>query len=198
MIPHWWIGRLLSVRGIHWLAVTFGTSVLRARSFDEKFRSGQWNFSSDQSSELVQVVEQYAGGGDILMLGCGTGSIVDALDPRKFATFMGIDISSEAITRARQRATEKVRFETGDILRYECPKDYRVILFSESIYYIKPWRRKQLLKRLQQNLAPGGAIIVTIAQPKRYSGILAMIRRSFHAIIDRPFAGSSRHLLVFN
>jgi SAM-dependent methyltransferase len=189
--------KLLCVPGIQYLATRFGSASLRRWSFDEKFRSGHWSFTSAPSSELVQVVERYAQGGHILMLGCGGGAIAGALRPDSFASFLGVDLSPEAVSRAGRHANHKVRFQVGDMLQFECEQKFDVILFSESLYYLRPRQRRPLLARVAQALTPSGQIVVTIAQPQRFADILRMIRRDFDVAEDRNLAGSPRHLLVF-
>lgn len=192
-----WFRSLLGFPGIHYVATRFGGSRLRTASFDQKYASGDWNFEADNSSELAAVVEKYAAKGRILMLGCGTGSIATAMAPGSFESFVGVDLSHEAIARAKLRESDQIRFEVCDIVSYRCSEEYNVILFSEALYYINPLYRDSLLKRCSQDLTRDGKIIVTIAQPLRYAGILRMIRRNFKVVEDRCFHSSSRHLLVF-
>lgn len=192
-----WIKAFLGLPGIHFLLTRFGNSRLRAASFDEKFNRGDWNFTLDRSAELVSIVEQHAHQGHILMLGCGSASLAGVLAPDSFAGFMGVDISPEAIRRASSGENHKVRFTVADFTAYRCPRAYNVILFSESIYYVGPFRRKALLKKLATNLVPGGVIVVTIAEPQRYAGILRLIRNNFTLIEDRLFHTGERHLIVF-
>jgi trans-aconitate methyltransferase len=188
--------RLLHVRGVHWLVNQFGGEVLRRLSFDEKFRSGDWNFTSE-SPGLVNLVEKYAAQGHILALGCGTAAILTTLKSHTFESFLGVDLSPEAILRARKHESERVRFEVGNMVKYECLQNYNVILFSDSLYYAPPKWRKRLLNRMRCSLAPQGRIIVAIAQPSRYAGILDLIRRNFQVELDRTLDGEERHVLVF-
>lgn len=190
--------KALAMRGIHWLATRFGSGSLRRMSFDEMFRSGNWNFAATPSSELVKVVEKYSLNGDILMLGCGTGTIAGALAPQSFRSFLGVDLSPEAIAKANTLAGDTIRFEVGDMLQYEPAGTYEIILFSEALYYAWPWQRKPLLRKLQKRLKQNGKFIVTIAQPTRYASIIKMIRNNFQILEDRQFLDSGRHLLVFH
>jgi 2-polyprenyl-3-methyl-5-hydroxy-6-metoxy-1,4-benzoquinol methylase len=181
---------------VQYLVTRFGGPTLRGLAFDEKFRSGEWDFASGPSSELVQIVERYAQGGDILMLGCGTASIAGALQSDRFATFLGVDLSREAITRASQHSNHRIRFQVGNMVRFVSDRKYQVILFSEALYYAHCWQRRPLLVRATRMLTPQGHIIVTIAQPERFAGILRMMRRHFEVAEDRAFVGSPRHLMV--
>lgn len=189
--------KLLGLKGIHWLATRFGGSRLSGMSFDEKFRRKDWNFSGE-SPDLVRIVEGITSGGHLLLMGCGTAPIVDALNPGSYEGILGVDLSTEAVATARRRVNEKIRFEVGDMNGHRCSRDYNVILFSESLYYVHWFKRKELLSRMQKHLAPGGRLIVTIADPKRYSGILSMVRRNFTVELDRPLENSERHVLVFS
>jgi trans-aconitate methyltransferase len=190
------IQRFLSLRGIHYLVTRFGWKKLRSLSFDGKFQSGDWSFSAE-SPELVNLVEKYATHGHILALGCGTAPIASVLNPDSFESFLGVDLSKEAIRMAAQRANEKVRFETGDMMKHRCTREYDVILFSNSLYYVSWWSRKSFLRRLTQSLSPGGRIIVSLAQPHRYAGMVAMIRRTFSVDLDRALGSGDGHVLIF-
>jgi predicted TPR repeat methyltransferase len=188
--------RLLCFPGVQYVATRLGGRRLRRWSFDEKFRTGEWNFTSRPSSELVQTVERLARKGHILMLGCGTGSIAGALNPDSFESFLGIDLSAEAIARASKQSNHKIHFEVGDMLQFASARKFSVILLSESLYYINAWRRKGLVLRAAQMLAPGGYIVVTVAQPQRFSRMLQMLRENFQVLEDRRFCDSTRHLMV--
>ncbi|HEU6449331.1 MAG TPA: class I SAM-dependent methyltransferase [Verrucomicrobiae bacterium] len=188
--------KIFAVRGIHYFFTRFGGSTLRRLSFDEKYRSGEWKFEGD-NPELARLVEQHSNNGHILILGCGSAPIASALNPESFRSVLGIDLSPEAIASAKKRAGEKIRFEVGDMTRFQCCKNYDVILFSDSLNYVNWFARRWLLKKLCRHLTPHGRIIVVTAEPERYAGILRMIRRHFTVELDRKLACSSRHVLTF-
>jgi SAM-dependent methyltransferase len=146
---------------------------------------------------LPSTIRKYLRGGDLLILGCGGASILDSFEPAAFTSVLGLDLSAEAVRLASRFATENILFQVGDMVTFQCPKAYDVILFSESLYYVPPSQQEELLKRLARHLKPRGVFIVTLAQPKRYSAIIELIRRCFQAMEDHTFANSERHLLVF-
>jgi trans-aconitate methyltransferase len=191
------IQRLLCTRFVHFFATRLCWGRLRSLSFDEKYRSGQWNFVEDPHSELVTLIEERAANGHILILGCGMASITTSLNPARYKSIVGIDLSPVAIGKARQYANEKIRFEVGNMLTYTPDKKFGIMLFSESLYYVAGRKRVPLLKRLRDYLAPGGYIIVTIAQPERFAGLLNEMRSDFDVIEDRYFTDSRRFLIVF-
>lgn len=188
--------RILGFRGIHYVASRFGWKGLRGLSFDAKFKQGDWVFAGE-NPDLVQLVEKYSSRGHILALGCGTAPIAGALNPQCFQTFLGVDLSAEAINLAGKHASEKIRFERGDMLQHQDAQAASVILFSDSVYYAPWYSRKGLLSRLSGRLAPGGRIIVTLSQPARYAGIIQMIRGNFNVEVDRALQQTCGHVLVF-
>ena len=190
------MNKLLSFRGIHWLATRFGWKSLRSLSFDEKFRSGDWKFSNETPA-LVQLVEKYSSQGHILVLGCGAAPIAGVLNPNSYETFLGIDLSQEAINIASRQTTEKVRFEIGDMVKHQCSRSYDVILFSDCLYYAPFFLRKRLLLRMSQSLTPTGKIIVVLAHPAKYTSMISMIRRNFAIEVDGILEGTTRAVLVF-
>ena len=191
------LAALLKMRGIHGLVTRYGPKWLRVMAFDEKYRSGDWDFSQDNSSELVELVADRVHHGDILIMGCGSASFLAQLDPASYNSILGIDLSTEAVRLARQHASSRVRFEIADMTQFEWTQPYDVILFSESIYYVSASVREPLLVKLSKCLKADGCFIVTIAQPNRYEAILTMIRENFDMLEDRCFQGSKRRLMVF-
>ena len=190
------MNKLLSFRGIHWLATRFGWNKLRSLSFDEKYRNGDWNFNIE-TSDLVHLVENYSSQGHILVLGCGAAPIAGALNPNSYETFLGVDLSEEAINIANQYTTEKIRFEVGDMLKYQCPRSYDVLLFSDCLNYVPWFFRKELLRRMSRSLTPTGKIMVVLAHPEKFATMIRMIRKSFIIEEDRTLEGTDRHVLVF-
>jgi 2-polyprenyl-3-methyl-5-hydroxy-6-metoxy-1,4-benzoquinol methylase len=186
------VHKLLGLRGAHYFASRFGWKELRSASFDEKFRNGDWIFSGE-NPDLVRLVEEHCHNGHILTLGCGTAPIAGALNPERFQSFLGVDLSTEAIHLARKHANEKVHFETGDMLKHRCQRRYDVILFPNSIYYVSWWSQKRLLRKLRRQLSPNGKMIITLAQPVRYAKILKMVRENFNIELDRDLDPLNRN-----
>jgi SAM-dependent methyltransferase len=189
--------RLLGVRGVHGIAARLGWKSLRALAFDEKYRNGDWNFSA-KDTDLLDLLGKYAAQGNILALGCGTARLVSYLKPGSFQSFVGVDLSPVAIGQASRQANDRVSFKVGDMTKYECDRLFEVILFPESIYYVKAQSRKKLLLRMRDSLSPGGRIIVSIAQPQRYGEILSLIRRDFKVDVDQDRPGGGGRLLAFS
>lgn len=189
--------RFLTMRGVCYIATRFCGATIRQLAFDEMYKSGKWNFH-ERRNELTTTVEKYAAKGSILMVGCGTATILECLGQDTYSYLCGLDISAEAISKASKYANDKIKFEVGDIQDYQCDRKFNVILFSESFYYIPRSRQESLLNRLCQSLTPDGCIIVTLSDPDRYADIIKLIEGKFRCIKSGPFVGSKRYMLVFN
>jgi len=190
--------RVFATRGVFYLLTRLGGSALRRRSFDEYYRSGQWDsLDSEHSREVAKVVEKYARKGRILDMGCGTGILVSRLADDSFEYYRGVDASSEAISLATKRAGRKVAFEIGDIQSYRCEDDFDCIVFEDSLYYV-PFFRRRLLRRYAERLRPGGVFVVTVAHPRRFARMIRMIRKNFEMIEERLSPSGARLYLVFH
>jgi len=188
---------ILTVPGILYFFTRFGGSALRRQAFNQKYRDGSWDyFDKEHSPEMAKVIEEYAKKGRILDMGCGTGILASLLDADSFTYYRGVDASTEAIALAQKRKGENIYFEIGDIQSYECKDDFDLIVFEESLYYVPIFRRR-LLRRFAQHLRHGGLFVVTVADPRRFKGMIRMIRKNFQIIEDRCFQESKRLLLVF-
>jgi hypothetical protein len=110
---------------------------------------------------------------------------------------LGVDLSEEAIRMARRFSRPNASFQVWDMVTLECPNLYNVVLFSESLYYVRSSQQVDMLRRYSTRLQTEGVIIVTFAQAERYEEIIQRIRRNFAVIEDRKFSGSMRHLIVF-
>lgn len=191
------IKQLLALKGIHYLVTRFGSKTLRSWAFDAKYSKKEWCFNRDGSGELEKIIVRYLRKGDLLILGCGGASILDGLESKGLNSALGLDLSEEAIRLASQFSSAKVSFQKADMETFECPINYDIILFSESLNYISASKQIPLLRKLARSIKPNGVLIVTLADAKRYHDILVRIRSNFKIIEDRSFASSARHLLVF-
>jgi SAM-dependent methyltransferase len=189
--------QFLALPGIHYFAWRFGWKKLRSQAFDAKYRSGDWSFGDDGSGALASVIRDYLNKGDLLIMGCGGASILKDFQTDEISSSLGIDLSEEAIRLANRFASKNITFYVADMMTFKSPHAVDVILFSESLYYIPENKQQLLLRQLSADLKPSGAFIVTLAESKRYKGMLDSIRHHFCVLEDRTFSGSARHLLVF-
>jgi 2-polyprenyl-3-methyl-5-hydroxy-6-metoxy-1,4-benzoquinol methylase len=150
------------------LLQTHGSAKTKQRLWDSEFANGRWDCLDSTTEDCVYSrIERWVKGGSILDLGCGSGSTANEMDGDAFSEYTGVDISEVAIVKAQKRTEEngrghKCRFVQGDVLSYQPSQKFNVILFRDSIYYIKRPQIKTVLTRYAQWLTDGGVFIVRI------------------------------------
>ena len=138
----------------------------RVNSFawDIQYRFGLWDHLDSETwgAELLGVVKRYSRPEPrILDLGCGKGANLP-LTQGAYRLYHGVDISAEAVSRARSLRHPNATYETADILGYEPGQSYDVILLVEVIYYLPLTKIPGLLRHLSGSLAPEGRMFVEI------------------------------------
>jgi trans-aconitate 2-methyltransferase len=106
---------------------------------------------------LVQPVP----GGEVIDLGCGTGELTARLHAHvQAASTVGIDNSQAMLDRAAPRARAGLRFETGDIGRFDSENRFDVIFANAALHWTPD--HPALLARLSRGLRPGGQLAVQV------------------------------------
>jgi trans-aconitate methyltransferase len=191
------LNKLLVIPGVHYVVSRYAPNSIKRLAFEEKMKQGVWDYTTaDKTAELLESIGKYAHNGNILCLGCGSGSLVEALSRDSFKTFIGVDLSRDAIEKAKRLENDKIIFHLGDIYSFECNEKFNIIVFEESIYYIPPFKRLKMLKRYQKYLTDDGVFIVT-ANYKRFAQIFSMIKKNFTVLEERCFKNSSRYFSIF-
>jgi trans-aconitate methyltransferase len=134
-----------------------------AASWNLQYRFGLWDYLDAETagSELFKALQKYTEQPRILDLGCGKGANLP-LVPGSYRSYHGVDISAEAVNRARSLNRPNASYESADILHYEPRESYDAILLIEVIYYLPTSDIAQFLRRLSASLAPGGVMMVLI------------------------------------
>lgn len=98
-------------------------------------------------------------------IGCSTGSLLEKIDqrhPKKDISYIGIDIVPEMLEVAKERKfsdQKKVHFESKDVLETDLKKS-SIILSYYTLQFILPSVRQELVNKIYQSLAWGGAFFV--------------------------------------
>lgn len=120
----------------------------------------------ESSSELLG---RFTRGGDTIYdLGCSTGtSILECarILSDKNLHFVGIDNSEPMLQKASLKAElhgkkDNVSFQLGDITDFSHP-DAGAIILNYTLQFIRPLQRESFLKKLFNNLRPGGILLVS-------------------------------------
>ncbi|GAA3469621.1 class I SAM-dependent methyltransferase [Nonomuraea roseola] len=134
----------------------------------------------------------------ILEVGCAEGVFTDAL-ARRFpeAEIVGIDISTRALERARQR-TEQARFVHADLLSHPLEEGFDLVFCAETLYYVgRSGRLRQASQRLAGLLAEGGVLVLVHPWPEAANlHRFADADRSLSPVADRVDTGTHRPFAV--
>jgi SAM-dependent methyltransferase len=113
--------------------------------------------------------------GDTLSLGCGAGHLDRIFKQHEFTfrSFTGIDISEEAIARARVLAHEvglapTIRYEAADLNGIELPaRSFDFIYFFQSLHHIEAL--EHVLEQCRRALRPDGLLLINeFVGPSRF------------------------------
>lgn len=123
-------------------------------------------------------------GGHILVVGCGTGSEMEAFATRKPEwALTGVDRSPQMIGLSEKRLVSKglmgsqVHLVLGDIAEVSRDQKYQAVTSNLVMHFIPTWAEKRdYLKDLRARLVPGGALILMDACWERDSTFQKMMR----------------------
>lgn len=111
---------------------------------------------------LVEAVDNRPAGGRALDLGCGQGVYAVYLAQQGFSV-VAVDFVPEALTIARERARRagvEIEFREGDVVDYEAPSPFDVVLDSGCLHHLPKGKRDGYRRRLDAWLAPGGDYVL--------------------------------------
>jgi len=189
--------------------MSYGNQATKKRLWDKEYREEKWRFAYNTAGDCVYAhLEKHARNGKILDLGCGSGNTCTELSDASYGSYVGVDISEEALAKASKRSQDagrahKHKFVQSDFLGFESSETFDVILFRESMYHVPIERVKFLLDKLSPNLASDGVFIVRLAimrdgkvkfRPKKMIDIIA---NNFQVIEKNEYDKGGTVVIVF-
>jgi SAM-dependent methyltransferase len=133
--------------------------------FDRRYKKGlaPWGEISDGLcnwlSKLREEAVVLAPEGRIVEIGCGDGALTSRLS-RDSREVIGLDISMEAIKRAKERESKNLTFSVHDIERDPLMGENSLIICEDVLYYIPFVSMKKVARRLSEALLNGGILLV--------------------------------------
>jgi len=186
---------------------SYGPSSIKRRLWDEEYSGDKWNFAENSASDCVYAfLERYAVKGCILDLGCGSGNTATELAASAYETYVGVDISQEALRKASKRSEQAGRadknlFARGDFLDYTPLQKFEVILFRESMYHVPLGRVRTMLNRYSDYLREGGVFIVRMNTSEsllgRTKAMIGIMETEFDVRERHQFGDSGPTVIVF-
>jgi SAM-dependent methyltransferase len=168
------------------IAQGFGDSPKEKFTWDAEYGDGRWAYMGQQH-ELVRYwaiighMDAFRRGGEYLDVGCGDGVLFERFKPLGYQRYVGIDISEVAIEKLRRYNDERTSFSQADGDIYEPAGSFDVIVFNESLYYLRHPVRS--IERYARSLKPGGCIVVsTYTASRRSLAVLREAKREFKVL----------------
>lgn len=150
--------------------------------WDRQYREGAWE-SLDSNDELdhylaiAGYIHKLFESPTVLDVGCGPGRLGELLEGFACRSYLGIDLSLEAIKRARKRRAIRARFRVADLDLWTPPGRFSVIVFCESLNYAT--HPAFTLMRYTRALEPNGALIVSLYRHANHRRIWRQAARDF-------------------
>ncbi len=138
-------------------------------AWDKEYRDGEWRYLEKIGSLAGQVSIlgycQFLAPDSILDVGCGAGLLAAKLKVLPYKSYLGIDISAEAIALAKTRQDERTQFAVTDANQFDSDASFDVIIFNQSINYMPDPAERVV--HYTKFLTPNGRIIVSMCDSAR-------------------------------
>jgi 2-polyprenyl-3-methyl-5-hydroxy-6-metoxy-1,4-benzoquinol methylase len=150
-------------------------------TWDAEYASGYWDYLQSLGelahySIIVGYCRFFESAPAILDVGCGTGTLQKLLRPF-YASYVGIDLSEEAIARAVPTSDANTSFACADASAFVPPGKLDVVIFNECLSYFE--QPLALVRRYETCLAPGGVIVASNVIRRRTRAARAMLASSY-------------------
>jgi 2-polyprenyl-3-methyl-5-hydroxy-6-metoxy-1,4-benzoquinol methylase len=197
-----------SLRFTRGFLLSYGPTPIKKFFWDQEFSSGKWNFIDNTASDCVYShLNRFAQNKNVLDLGCGPGNTANEM-ASGYKRYVGVDISEEALTKARRRSEQNGRadknsFGQGDFLSYTPSQKFDVILFREAMYHVPLGKVKEVLDRFSKYLAHEGVFIVRLyviengKAKYRPSAMIGIMEKEFDVVEKRDYEDSGATVIVF-
>lgn len=141
----------------------------RRRRWNKQYRSGRWkslknDIEAKRYRAIIDQIQKFAPQNpSILDIGCGDGVLTERLlGTVRYSYFAGVDFSSESIKQATEKQLPDAEFIHADVIKFVPSRNFDVIIFNESFYYIPETEKARVLQTLLDHLTPEGTLISSI------------------------------------
>ena len=197
------------MKAVNAILKRFGSSRIKQHIWDEEFVAGKWDYMDGQASDFSQqrdvvldVVDKYSTGGDILDLGCGIGRTGFEI-ASVYRSYVGVDISEVAVQKAKAILENDVarakqnRYLVADIAKFVPDRLFQVILFRESVYYFSIRVVPKIFRRYANYATPNGVIILRLHDRGKYERIVEHVETNYRVLERRLQDGGNGIVIAF-
>jgi 2-polyprenyl-3-methyl-5-hydroxy-6-metoxy-1,4-benzoquinol methylase len=157
-----------------------------AQTWEAQYAAGRWDYLGQLSelarfSVLAGYICHLKPGGTVLDTGCGQGVLLRRLPSSCYSKYVGIDLSSSAISVAQEHGNERSTFFAADCEEYSPAENFDVIVFNEVLCCLRDPLRT--VERYARSLNPGGLLLVSLCTAARGSStILGRLKRAYATV----------------
>lgn len=151
-------------------------------AWNDQYATGRWEYLKDLSevhrnSIIAGCCQRLAAQPSVLDIGCGEGILQEMIAPW-YGSYVGIDLSQEAINKAQAKSDARTTFICADATTFAPQESYDIIVFNECLYYFPD--PLQVARSLAKCVRPdGGHLIVSMYLTPTSLRIWRMLESSF-------------------
>ena len=157
-----------------------------AQTWEAQYAAGRWDYLGQLSelarfSILAGYICHLKPGATVLDTGCGQGVLLRRLPISCYSKYVGIDLSSSAISVAQVHGNERSTFFAADCEEYSPAEQFDVIVFNEVLCCLRD--PLHTVERYARSLNPGGLLLVSLCTAARGSStILRRLKRAYATV----------------
>lgn len=149
-------------------------------AWDRQYAEGRWSLMGDpieapRYGALAAMLRVGSLVRSVLDVGCGDGLLRRALGPGEAPRYVGVDLSREAIERARPHCTPGDELVVADAEHWEPAAAFDAVVLNECLYYFR--RPIESLERYLAARSAGGILLVSMFATPRSRAIRRRITR---------------------
>jgi SAM-dependent methyltransferase len=132
-------------------------------SWNIKFFQGKWDYIEKEEiryKNIYTLINESNSNPSLLDLGCAFGTVLNYFKKEDYSSYVGIDISSNVISKAKKRNYPNSEFSSCNIQKFVPKNKFDVIIFNEVIYYLDDPLKE--LERYSEFLTENGFFIISI------------------------------------
>lgn len=169
-----------------------------AEVFERQYKEGFWDCldSIDELANYMVAVgyvqhfaKQLNDAPRLLDIGCGHGNLTELLSGVSYKSYLGLDISEEAVRRASARGFKDAEFKVADTEKWMPEDKFDFILSTGSINYFKD--PVAFLKRYSAVLNKNGMFVISLWRYAHHSVMWKNIENEFE-ILDATVVTNSK------
>jgi 2-polyprenyl-3-methyl-5-hydroxy-6-metoxy-1,4-benzoquinol methylase len=134
-------------------------------TWDAEYATGHWDYLGDISEmPRFAIIAGYGRtvgpATSVLDIGCGSGQLATWVCQAETDRYAGIDISSVAIQKARDRNLSQATFEVADAATFNPGNTFEMIVFNEMLFYMPD--PNAVIAHYESFLTTGGVFVISM------------------------------------